>query len=39
MALGASLAGEAHAEAAFRPNPLEPPVTTTTLPFREKSEG
>ena len=31
--------GETYAEAAWRPNPLEPPVTTATLPSREKSEG
>lgn len=28
-----------YAEAAWRPRPREPPVTTTTLPLREKSEG
>lgn len=28
-----------YAEAAFRPRPREPPVTTATLPLREKSEG
>lgn len=31
--------GEAHADAACRPRPREPPVTTATLPLREKSEG
>lgn len=25
-------------DAAWRPRPLEPPVTTATLPLREKSE-
>lgn len=30
---------ETYAEAALRPRPREPPVTTATLPFREKSEG
>lgn len=29
----------AYAEAALRPRPREPPVTTATLPSREKSEG
>lgn len=28
-----------YAEAAFRPKPREPPVTTATLPFSEKSDG
>lgn len=27
------------AEAAFRPSPLEPPVTTATLPLRLKRDG
>lgn len=31
--------GKAYAEAAWRPRPREPPVTTATLPFSEKSEG
>ena len=26
----------AYPDAAWRPNPLEPPVTTATLPLREK---
>ncbi len=26
-------------DAAWRPSPLDPPVTTATLPFKEKSEG
>lgn len=29
---------EAYPDAAWRPRPLEPPVTTATLPSREKSE-
>lgn len=29
----------AYADAADRPRPREPPVTTATLPLREKSEG
>lgn len=28
-----------YAEAALRPRPREPPVTTATLPLREKSDG
>lgn len=28
-----------YADAADRPRPREPPVTTATLPFREKREG
>ena len=31
--------GRTYAEAAFRPSPRDPPVTTATLPLREKSEG
>lgn len=31
--------GKAYAEAAWSPRPREPPVTTATLPFSEKSEG
>lgn len=30
---------KAYAEAAFRPRPRDPPVTTTTLPLREKRDG
>ena len=29
----------AHPDAACRPNPREPPVTTTTFPLREKMLG
>ena len=28
-----------YAEAALKPKPLEPPVTTATLPLTEKREG
>lgn len=28
-----------HADAAWRPRPREPPVTTATLPLSEKREG
>jgi hypothetical protein len=28
-----------NAEAAWRPRPRDPPVTTATFPLREKSEG
>lgn len=30
---------DAYAEAAFRPRPREPPVTTATLPLRLKRDG
>lgn len=33
------MGGRTHAEAAWRPRPREPPVTTATLPLREKREG
>ena len=31
-------AGERYPDAAWRPSPLEPPVTTATLPSREKMD-
>jgi hypothetical protein len=31
--------GKSNPDAAWRPKPLEPPVTTATLPSREKMDG